>query len=81
MQHLVAEHVERILRSRHVGTDHVERRERQPVQDVAGKRLRGIREHAEQTTGQAHQFGGMRALEKLCSPMDGSKQFPRVANI
>ncbi len=33
VQHLVAEQVERILRPRHVGAHHVERRERQPAQD------------------------------------------------
>ncbi len=59
------------------------------LKGVNGNRLRmwpasacsGIREHAEQTTGQAHQFGGVRVLEKLRSSMDGSQQFPRVANI
>ena len=48
---------------------------------LAGQRLRGIREHADQATGQADQFGGMRALEKLGSLVDGGEQLPRVANI
>ncbi len=81
VQHLVAEQIKRGLRSRHIGADHVEWGERQPAYEVAGKRLRGVREHAEQTTGQAHQFGGMRAFEKFSSLMHDSQQFPGVANV
>ena len=81
VQHLVAQQIEWILRSRHVGADHVKWRELQPVQDLASHRLRRIRQQTDQAAGQTNQFGGVRAFQKLRSLMYGSEQLPWLANI
>src|SRR5579864_7025814 len=81
MQHLVAEQVERKLRSRYIGADHIKRRDGQLTDNWSGHPLHRSREHPDQASGQADQLGGVHALEKFRSLMNRSQQLLRLSNI
>ena len=81
VQHLVAEQIERELRPGHTRTHHVEGCKRHLAYHRSGKRLHWAWEHADQTTEQTDQLGGMSALEKLRFLVYRRQQFFRRANI
>src|SRR5579872_429859 len=81
IEHLVAEQVQRNLRPGHVRADQVEGRDGELARDGSGKTLHGEREHTDQSSGQADQFGGVHALEELGALVNGLQQPARIANV
>ena len=81
MQHLVAQQVQRELRSRHVRADHIERCNRQLADKRPGHSLHRRGKHPDQSASQTHQLGGVYTLEELGPLVDRGKQLSWLPNI
>src|ERR1700680_4782102 len=78
MQQLVAEKIQRELRSRHIRADEVKRGNRQLADNWSGHPLHRSREHPDETSRQTDQLGGVHALEKFRSLVNRSQQLSRL---
>src|SRR5579859_3636098 len=80
VQHLAAEQIERELWSGHIRANHVEGSDRQLARNWSGQSLHRSWEHSDQTSGQADQLGGVHALQKFRSLVNGREQLSRRSN-